>query len=71
MKIGDRKDVQEFLRGQITKALDQCSEKERAMFALIFGGDARDVRVRYLLDALELCERTLAKNEKTGRLITM
>lgn len=69
-KLGDRQDVQEFCRGRITELLAQCSDKQREMFTRIFGGGAESVHKDKILSALNLCERTVRKNQKTGRLNT-
>ena len=65
MNLGNRKDVQNFARDQIDRLLAQCSHEQRALFVRIFG---ERVHPDKLGTALELCERTVAKNERTGRL---
>ncbi len=67
MRIEDRADVREFIRIKIIDALGQCSEKQRRLFDRIYGSPAK-VPAGKLAQALDLCERTVRKNEKTGSL---
>lgn len=65
MKLEDRADVRQFVRDKIEALLAQCSEGQREMFTRLFG---TSVRPDKLNTALDLCERTVTKNERTGRL---
>ena len=56
-------EVNNFLRNQLREALAQCWASQQELFARIFGGDADSVPDNKLKTALDLCRRTLKKNE--------
>lgn len=63
MKIQDRPDVQDFIRGRIAELLvKQCTRNQRLNFQRIFKCDPHDLPSIDLQTALDLVERTIAKN---------
>ena len=67
MKIEDRNDVQDFIRDKIVLLLNCCSLKEQEMFYKIFGNDLKKLNKSDLGNAIDLCERTVKKNENRNK----
>ena len=63
----ERQDVQEFLRDKIKTLLEQCTPWQRKRFVQIFGCGPSDLPTNELANTVDLVERTIAKNLKTGR----
>jgi hypothetical protein len=56
-------EVEAFLRTSLNERLSLCTEAQRDKFARIFPGSVPSERLR---TAIDLCDRTIAKN-KSGR----
>ena len=66
MKTTWEERVLQFRRGLLKEFFDQCSIEQQGLFIQIFG--TRDVPLKKLDNAIDLCERTVIKNRETGRL---
>ena len=62
----NRSDVKEFLRSSIKDALAQCTERQQAFFHKIYPKGVNGIADSNLQTALELCERTIAKNNRNA-----
>lgn len=54
--------VEQFLRDEIRRLLDQCTEKQVAGFNRIWPKGIESIPVASLRDTVALCERTIATN---------
>jgi len=60
INIAIDKKVEAFKRGLLNEALAQCTADQQAFFHRIFPGGVAESK---LVGAIELCERTIKKNE--------
>lgn len=56
-----RDEVDTFLREQLERRLAQCTEPQRELFSKVYPGHISNEK---LIPAIDLCDRTLAKNAK-------
>lgn len=59
-----RDEVEAFLREKLEERLSQCTDTQRAFFPKVYPGK---VSYEKLILAIDLCDRTIAKNIKLGR----
>lgn len=60
--------VEQFLRDEVRRLLDQCTEKQIAGFNRIWPKGIGSIPTASLRDTAALCERTIASNQ-TGNII--
>jgi len=58
------KEVERFKREMLATRLDQCTQAQRDLFGKIYPGK---VPAGKLMQAIDLCDRTIAKNKKLNR----
>ena len=59
--------VHEALLGELKFLLLQCTENQQDFFTKVFHGNIEDLSEDKLKTAIDVCQRTICKNEK-GRL---
>lgn len=63
--ISVNKRVEDFKRAELKKALSQCNQEQQKLFRKLFTKNSKgEVVESDLISAIDLCERTVVKNDK-------
>jgi hypothetical protein len=62
MSAAVRKEIEAFTRQLLRDRLAQCTPAQRGVHYRVYGAGPDDIPEKQLIDAIDLCDRTIRKN---------